>query len=107
MSKVRLDLLPTGALAEVAKAYQSGVEGDYTAWQWRNGSPWRGKQMAAAMRHIFEWMAGNDEDEDSGLNPLAHAVSRMLIVLEWSKDKRYKRFDDRQEALRGPSAKSK
>lgn len=101
--KPMMDLLPFGALEDVARAYQSGIEKGYEPWQWRNGSLWRGKQMAAALRHISEWMRGNDEDVESGLNPLAHAVSRLLVLLDWAKDDRFKKYDDRQNATRGPN----
>lgn len=99
--KTRLDLLPVGSLKETADAFASGAT-KYEAWAWRNGRPYS-HHVAAMLRHIFEWLDGKDKDDDSGIHPLAHAASRAMILMEFTRDKRFRKFDDRGKAKKGPT----
>ena len=91
--KLRVDLLPTEALFEVAKVLTFGV-GKYGAHNWRQGIEWS-RVYAAAQRHMMKWNSGETYDEETGINHLAHACTNLLFLLTYAKtnedlDDRYK-----------------
>lgn len=54
------------------------------------------RNLSCALRHIEEYMSGKDADDESKLNPLAHAMCRIAFVLQnisdgVAIDDRYKR----------------
>lgn len=72
--------LPPLALDQVKRAL---AEGDAK----HNGSGTRydggaARHLAGMFRHLARWIAGEKVDPDSGAHPLAHAIARLLIVLE-------------------------
>lgn len=78
-----LTRLPWRALAVVAKVIESG-DRKYQAGDWIM-APQRidgRRDLASALRHIGEYVEGQDVDEDSGESPLAHAAARLLFLLE-------------------------
>lgn len=44
------------------------------------------RNLSCALRHISEYMEGADNDHESGLNHLAHAMCRLAFVLQNLKD---------------------
>lgn len=92
--KVRWDLLPMGALEEVARVYTFGVK-KYDAWNWRKGLLF--SQCAAAfLRHwVAWWWKGERVDPESGCHPLAACVFYLLNFMTYEMDGR-KECDDRQ-----------
>lgn len=56
----RFDLIPVGALTELAEHYGVGAT-KYANHQWRNGYEWS-KSYAALMRHLTAFWAGFDYD---------------------------------------------
>ena len=91
--KIRVDLLPTEALTEVAKVLTFGAS-KYDAWNWKKGFAWS-RLYGAALRHLFAWHQREDHDPESGLLHLAHAGCCVLFllahqVLELGTDDRYK-----------------
>lgn len=92
IDKVRLDLIPFESLAEIAKVLMHG-EKKYHAWNWAQGMSWV-RMAAAILRHLGAWLAGQDNDPDSGLSHLSHAGC-MLLFLIWHEQ--YKpELDDRR-----------
>ncbi|MFA7286948.1 MAG: dATP/dGTP diphosphohydrolase domain-containing protein [Patescibacteria group bacterium] len=81
LQKVRLDLLPTAPLAMVARVFTFGAY-NYGDQNWRGGFAWS-RCIGAAKRHIMKWEMGQDADEESNLNHLAHAVANLLFLLEF------------------------
>jgi hypothetical protein len=79
--KLRLDLLPIEALSEVALILQHGAA-KYGEHNWRKGTSWR-RLIAAALRHIFTWLHGEDLDEESELPHLGHAVCCLLFLMTY------------------------
>lgn len=79
--KVPLDLLPFESIEEIAKVLQFGAK-KYSANNWREhgGIKW-GRLSGAALRHIFAWSKGEDNDPESGLSHLAHAGCCILFLL--------------------------
>lgn len=79
--KLPLDLLtgiPLGPLVEVAKAMDHGAK-RYGRDNWTRGE--KSRYLAAALRHVWSWANGEKADPDTGLHPLAHAVSNLLFVM--------------------------
>lgn len=92
--KPRLDLLPTSALEEVAKVMAAGAA-KYDDHNWRKGTAWS-RYYAAALRHLFAWWRGEDNDPETGLSHLAHATCCLLFILEYARGgKRHEKNDDR------------
>lgn len=79
--KVRLDLLPMRAIREVGLVLTFGAK-KYKDNNWRGGMKW-GRLIGASFRHLFSFMCGENNDEESGLNHLAHAACDILFVLEY------------------------
>lgn len=77
--KPRLDLLPTDALEAVAEVFGYGAN-KYGSHNWAKGGRW-GRWSAAALRHVFAWMRGEEKDKESGLPHLSHAICSLLMLL--------------------------
>lgn len=83
VERADLTRLPWRALAIVAKVIESG-DRKYHQGDWIH-APERvdgRRDLASALRHIGEYVEGQDVDEDSGESPLAHAAARLLFLLE-------------------------
>jgi hypothetical protein len=104
--KLRLDLIPTHALKEVAKVYTHGAAKHHLLDEagnviedggdnWRRGLSWK-KTIGSVKRHITEWESGQDYDPDPkmyGTFHLANAAWGLLTLLEYYKIA--PEFDDR------------
>jgi hypothetical protein len=77
--KPPMGLLPGKALAEVAKVLAHGAE-KYAPENWRKveGS----RYLDAALRHLFAYRDGEENDPESGLSHKAHAACCILFMLE-------------------------
>jgi len=93
--KPRMSLLPPAALVDIVRVREFGCQ-KYDDWDWTKARPWT-EYSDAAERHIMAWAAGQDNDEESGLNHLAHAACNMLFLLEFAKSGAGK--DDRPTGL--------
>ena len=92
--KPKVDLIPSAALLEVAKVMTFGAE-KYGDHNWRSGMDWS-RYTAAALRHILAYNDGEDNDKESGINHIAHAIAGLMMLLEYNvkgvgNDDRYKR----------------
>lgn len=91
--KPMMSLLDPGALREIAKVMTYGAK-KYSKLNWRKGMDWS-RCADAALRHIFQWLDGEDRDEESGLYHLAHAACCLIFLIFYQmtgkgKDDRYK-----------------
>jgi hypothetical protein len=89
--KLPLHLLSTEAMNQTAAVLAFGAQ-KYAAHNWRKGFAWS-RPLAAAMRHITAFNAGEDTDPESGLSHLAHAACCIMFLLEF--EKTHKELDDR------------
>jgi len=77
--------LPSRAVFEIARVFKHGADKyDDTNRlddnNWRYGMRWS-RLHDAALRHIFAHKQGEDLDQDSGLNHLAHAACSLMMLL--------------------------
>jgi len=91
--KPSIALLPPEAIIEVAKVLTFGAN-KYTAHNWRKGFAYT-RVLSAALRHIFAFLMGEDNDPETGVSHLAHAICDLLFVLNFKltgdgTDDRYK-----------------
>lgn len=89
--KLPLNLLSTEAMNQTAAVLAFGAE-KYAEHNWRQGFAWS-RPLAAAMRHITAFNAGEDRDPESGLSHLAHAACCIMFLLEF--EKTHQHLDDR------------
>ena len=94
--KLRVDLVPPEAIAELAKvlAFGAAKYGDYN---WLQGMKWS-RVYAAAVRHLLAWYGGEVEDPESKLSHLSHALCNIVFLITYAN--RGGGTDDR----RGPGA---
>lgn len=79
-NKPRTDLLPPRALLAVSRVLAYGAK-KYGADNWKKCDD-PGRYIGAALRHVFEYMAGKRHDEETGESPLAHAACDLMFVVE-------------------------
>lgn len=77
----RFELLPWGALEEVARVYGFGAH-KYEDHNWRKGYPWSWS-LGALIRHTSRILCGEDRDPESGLLHSAHVAFHALALTEY------------------------
>ena len=77
--KPRLDLLDPYAVEQLAKVLTFGAQ-KYAAHNWRKGLS-KSRLIAAALRHIFAYLGGQNTDEETGLSHIAHAMCCCMFIL--------------------------
>lgn len=77
--KPRMDLLDPYAIEQLAKVLAFGAK-KYDAHNWRKGIR-KSRLIAAALRHLFTYMMGEDLDPESNLSHVAHAMCCCMFLL--------------------------
>ena len=77
--KPRMDLLDPQAIEQMAQVLGFGAR-KYKAHNWRQGLS-TGRLVAAALRHLFAFLRGEDRDPESGLPHVAHAMCCCMFLL--------------------------
>lgn len=80
----RFDLIPVGALREIARVYGFGAA-KYADNNWRKGYAWH-LSYAANQRHLTSFWDGEDLDPESKLPHLAHAAWQSITLLQFYLD---------------------
>lgn len=75
-----MSLLSSIAVYKIAEVMTYGKK-KYTAHNWRGGIAYS-RLIAAAFRHLFAYLGGENTDPESGLSHLAHAVCCLMMLLE-------------------------
>lgn len=92
--KPDMSLMPSDAFFLICEVWTFGQK-KYAAFNWSKGFGWR-RPIAAALRHIFAWLGGENNDPESGLPHLAHACCCLIMVLSFQARGTGK--DDRESA---------
>lgn len=88
--------IPQEALLEVAKVLTFGAH-KYKAFNYSNGMEHR-RYVAAAHRHINQWLKGIDIDDESECHHIASAIASLMMCLDNIKTK--KGTDDRNSVYK-------
>lgn len=89
--KVDLSLIPLVTLEDEARVWEYGKR-KYAAWNWAKGMAWS-IPLACCLRHLLKWQMGEENDPESGLPHLAHAMCNLRMLTLYSKT--FKEGDDR------------
>jgi hypothetical protein len=79
----RFELIPAGALEEVARVYGHGAA-KYDSHNWARGYDWD-LSIGALERHVALFKQGQDLDAESQLNHMAHAVFHCLTLITFGR----------------------
>jgi hypothetical protein len=99
-AKPQVHLVPPAAILHVAKAMENGAA-KYGAYNWREKDVRLTVYIAAAMRHLFALLDGEDVAADSGVKHLGHVGACAAILLDAEANGNL--IDDRPPA--GPAAR--
>lgn len=99
--KPDLSLIPYIALVEEAKGFMLG-EKKYGRYNYCEGMD-ASRLIGAALRHIYQWAAGEDIDPESGASHLGHARCCLAMILHTQElrtliDNRYNPDEDTDNA---------
>lgn len=86
--KLRWYLLPWASVKEIVRVVTFGAE-KYGPENWKELTDPDERYFSAIMRHLEAWRGGQKEDEETGMNHLAHAGCGILFLL-WFDIKRRK-----------------
>ena len=79
--KPKMYLLPPKAILEVSKVLTFGAS-KYGEKNWALVENHQDRYSGAALRHLFSHLDGEELDEETNLNHLAHAICCLLFKLE-------------------------
>ncbi len=77
----KMYLLPPKALLEVSKVLTFGAA-KYDEHNWKKLDNLQNRYSGAALRHIFSHIDGEEYDDETGLDHLAHAICCLMFKLE-------------------------
>lgn len=89
--KPDFSLLPMNTLEDEVRVWMYGAQ-KYASWNWAKGMPWS-VPFACLMRHMSAWQRGEENDPESGLPHLAHAMCNLRMLALYAKT--YQEGDDR------------
>lgn len=80
-AKPPLGLIPGSVLIYIAVALANGAK-KYGPFNWRSSKIQEVYYIDAAMRHLVQYLDGQDLDPDSGLPHLAHAMASLAVLVD-------------------------
>ena len=89
--KVPLNLIPLSAMVECARVFDYGRR-KYAAWNWAKGMDWS-VPYGCLLRHMAAWFDGEDNDPESGLPHLGHAMCNLVMLSTFART--FREGDDR------------
>jgi hypothetical protein len=101
--KPPMSLLPFIALKETSHVLAFGKD-KYGAHSWRHNTREWSRMTDALLRHIGDWLEGEDNDPETGRSHLAHAACCVLFLLTYvltgiGKDDRFKNTPEEKAEL--------
>lgn len=90
--KPDLSLIPLCTLEDEARVWEYGAK-KYARGNWQKGMSWNAV-LACALRHLAKFQAGEDNDEETGLPHIAHAMCNLRMLTLYSRT--FKEGDDRE-----------
>jgi len=90
-SKPVLAYIPKAALWAEGQAFAFGAK-KYESWNYKNGIAVV-RTISAALRHIFQFLSGEDIDSESGVHHLGCARANIAMALDTLEN--HPEFDDR------------
>lgn len=81
--KPALDLVPLMALEDCARVFDYG-RAKYAEWNWAKGMDWS-VPYACMLRHMAAWHRGEENDPESGLPHLGHAMCNLVMLSAYAK----------------------
>lgn len=101
--KVPLDLIPLSALIDCARVFDYGRR-KYAAWNWAKGMDWS-VPYGCLLRHMAAWFDGEDNDPESGLPHIGHAMCNLVMLATFTRT--FREGDDRPiKWMRADSSKA-
>lgn len=96
-SKPQLNLIPSEALTGMAKAFMYGAK-KYNRFNFKKGLEYT-RLTDAAMRHILQFLDGEEQDVESGEDHISHALASLAMLKYMmanrpEMDDRYKEEDE-------------
>ena len=88
-------LVPFESLEGMVKVLEFGAK-KYAGWNWTNGGGFSyTRVLRSCLRHIFAYMRGEDNDPESGLSHIHHAMCNLLFISHYIGNKEKFNKDDR------------
>jgi len=79
--KNRYDLIPPHALDEVARVLTYGAI-KYSPGNWLHVPDAESRYYAASQRHLWAFARGEENDPESGISHIAHAITSLFFLYE-------------------------
>lgn len=80
--KTQMQLLPSNAMRACADVLALGAS-KYGEYNWRKSQGVEAMTyVGAIMRHLMQWLDGEDSDSESGQSHVAHIMASAAIVLD-------------------------
>lgn len=81
-TKPALHLVPQSAAILEAVVFGLGADKYGGAYNWRITPVRATTYVSAAMRHLAQWLDGQNDDSESGVSHLAHARASLAILID-------------------------
>lgn len=94
-NKPDYSLIPLSTLEDEVRVWEYGKR-KYAAWNWAKGMAWT-IPFACCLRHLAAWQRGEENDQESGLPHLAHAICNLRMLTHYSRA--YPEGDDRPKGV--------
>lgn len=80
--KPNYHLIPPRVLEEVAKVFTHGAA-KHDEFGWLKAPESQSHMYSCAQRHQQEWRVGKKADDEFGTHPLAHAITRLMMLMAY------------------------
>jgi len=94
-NKTDWSLVPFESLEGMVRVLEFGAK-KYDNWNWANDGGFSyTRVLRSCLRHIFSYMRGEDNDPESGLSHIHHAMCNLLFISHYIGNKEKFNKDDR------------